>query len=624
MIVFEIEQRDDVWYVQRGLLGGATPITQAGRPAALGPGWVATRLVSGLAPANVLELRHISGRSAAWYLNPDDSVKTNVLEQIPDPERSEFVETTMRSLGEAWRELIAVPAAELGAEARNCLLLGGAVLRDVVRLAGRDPYPRSGTVHMGSADSAELLSGHCLMHQPDVSLQALTPLFQRDFLNDAIGAATAGRLLLPSPIDGQELTTDIAFCLTHSTIAYRFTDARYNLTFYVVASLWRAVVVALYFPTLALTVYASEHTPRFLSEFFGSTVDVAMFNQVLDYGIELEQYLLADSRSITYVYSQEHLGHHLWNELTGLGAVATRIPQPQLPEILLIPASGSEMYGNLDKIFPELAGRVDRTPRTKEALIHFAYQSARCLFYPTSDHVSADLAQRIIALAERDPAGEQAEAEAARFTAQGFLIVMLGLRVENRTLVDPVAFFLSVIDVLRERNTHVAVVIDGHNATSGGQLYRSHAENLTEQSPAEVELSIVEEIRARFADDEYVQVISTVGKPMSASIVWCRRAAFFVTPWGAGLAKYRWVCNQRGLVVASQRFFRHAGARTVHLYDSPQFMEAPTPLNFVSPDDVEDAPDAPLLIGLKDENRINFTVKPQAIRMRLLQLMLSL
>ncbi len=624
MIVFEIEQRDDVWYVQRGLLGGATPITQAGRPAVLGTGWVATRLVSGLAPANVLELRHISGRSAAWYLNPDDSVKTNDLEQIPDPERSEFIEATMRSLGEAWRELIAVPAVELGAEARHCLQLGGAVLRDAVRLAGRDPYPRSGTVHLGSTDSAELLSRHCLMHQPDVSLQALGQLFARNFLNDAIQAATAGRLVLPSPIDGQELTTDIAFCLTHSTIAYRFTDARYNLTFYVVASLWRAVVVALYFPSLALTVYASEHTPRFLSEFFGTTVDVAMFNQVLDYGIELEQYLLAASRSVTFVYSQEHLGHHLWNELTGLDAVATRIAQPQLPEILLIPASGSEMYGNIDKIFPELTGRVDRTPRTKEALTHFAYQNARCLFYPTSDHVSADLGQRIIALAERDPAGEQAEAEAVRLTAQGFLIVMLGLRVENRTLVDSVAFFLSVIAVLRERSTRVAVVIDGHNATSGGQLYRSHAENLTEESPAEVELSIVEEIRARFADDEDVQVISTVGRPMSASIVWCRRAAFFVTPWGAGLAKYRWVCNQRGLVVASQRFFRHAGARTVHLYDSPQFMEAPTPLNFVSPDDVEDAPDAPLLIGLKDENRINFTVKPQAIRMRLLQLMLSL
>jgi len=624
VIVFEIEQRADVWYVQRGLLGGATPITQAGKPAVLGPGWVATRLVSGLAPTNVLELRHISGRSAAWYLNPDDSVKTNVLEQLPDPERSEFVETTMRCLGEARRELIAVPVAELGAETRNCLQLGGAVLRDVVKLAGRDPYPRSETVLMGSPNSAELLSRHCLMHQPEMRLQALTQLFARDFLNDAIRAATAGRLVLPSPIDGQELTTDIAFCLTHSTIAYRFTDARYNLTFYVVASLWRAVVAALYFPSLALTVYVNEQTPHLLSEFFGSAVDVAMFNHLLDYGIELERYLLAASRAVTYVYSQEHLGHHLWNELTGLREVATRIPQPQLPEILLIPASGSEMYGQIDKILPELAGRVDRTPRTKEALINFVYQNARCLFYPTSAHVSTDLAQRIISLAQRDPAGDQAEVEAARLTAQGFLIVMLGLRVENRTLVDPVAFFLNVIAVLRERNTRVAVVIDGHNATSGGQLYRSHAENLTEQSPAEVELSIVEEIRTRFADDESVQVISTVGKPMSASIVWCRRAAFFVTPWGAGLAKYRWVCNQRGLVVASRRFFRHAGARTVHLYDSAQYMEAPTPLNFVSPDDVEDAPDAPLLIGLKDENRINFTVKPQAIRMRLLQLMLSL
>ncbi len=72
-------------------------------------------------------------------------------------------------------------------------------------------------------------------------------------------------------------------------------------------------------------------------------VVIAMFNHILDHGIELERYLLVASRSITYVYSQEHLGHHLWNELSGLRAVATRIPQLQIPEILLIRASGNEM-----------------------------------------------------------------------------------------------------------------------------------------------------------------------------------------------------------------------------------------------------------------------------------------
>jgi hypothetical protein len=238
--------------------------------------------------------------------------------------------------------------------------------------------------------------------------------------------------------------------------------------------------------------------------------------------------------------------------------------------------------------------------------------------------VSADLAQRIIALAERGPAADQAREEAERLAAQGFMIVMLGLRVENRTLVDSTEFFTDVIKVLRERNPRVALVVDGHNGAGGSQLFRSHAEDLTERSPADVELAIAEALRARFADDENVRVISTVGEPVSTSIFWCRRAAFFVTPWGAGLAKYRWVCNQRGLVVAGRRFFRHAGPRTVHLYDSPQFMENPTPLNFVAPEDVEDAPDAPLLIGLKDENRVNFTVKPEAMRRRLIQLMLAI
>ena len=72
MIVFEIERRDDVWYVQRGLLGGATPITHAGRPAVLGPGWVATRMGGAGAPDDLAQ----GPVTQAWLAVSDDPAAT--------------------------------------------------------------------------------------------------------------------------------------------------------------------------------------------------------------------------------------------------------------------------------------------------------------------------------------------------------------------------------------------------------------------------------------------------------------------------------------------------------------------------------------------------------------------
>ncbi len=113
------------------------------------------------------------------------------------------------------------------------------------------------------------------------------------------------------------------------------------------------------------------------------------------------------------------------------------------------------------ELFPELAGKVDRTPTHRTALIRSVYAEARCLFNPTGEYVSADLARRIITLAERDPGLDAAKAEAARLAADGFVIVMLGLRVENRTVVDPAAFFTEVTSMLRQQCRRVAVVLDG-------------------------------------------------------------------------------------------------------------------------------------------------------------------
>ncbi len=201
------------------------------------------------------------------------------------------------------------------------LRLGAATLRDVALLANEEPFPRARVVRLDNADDAVLLATDKRFTPGSaISVPIVTELFKRDFLRDAIRAASFGRLILPSPIDGRSLATDISYPLTPMTIAYKFTDTLHDVTFYAVASLWRATIAAYYFPSFGLLVQGNLRDANHLADLLGQPLDSAMFEHVIQYGLELEAYLREPRRSVTYVYFQDHLGHHLWNELSGLHA----------------------------------------------------------------------------------------------------------------------------------------------------------------------------------------------------------------------------------------------------------------------------------------------------------------
>ena len=150
-------------------------------------------------------------------------------------------------------------------------------------------------------------------------------------------------------------------------------------------------------------------------------------------------------------------------------------------------------------------------------------------------------------------------------------------------------------------------------------MYESHGETIAARSVLDTENEILSAIQARYAGRDDVKIVSTIGATMAVTVFWCNRSCLFITPWGAGLAKYRWLCNRPGLVVGGHRFLKYGEHLTTHLYDAREFMEAPTPVVFFSPEDVEDDPDAPVLIGLGDPHRVNYRVVPGAVRSRLLQ-----
>jgi hypothetical protein len=140
------------------------------------------------------------------------------------------------------------------------------------------------------------------------------------------------------------------------------------------------------------------------------------------------------------------------------------------------------------------------------------------------------------------------------------------------------------------------VVVDGHNARRGdgqAESYPSFTESRAARSPTEVEAQIAKSLQATFADTP-VTIIDNINGSMSASLFWLDHAVFFVSPWGAGLAKYRWVANKPGVVVSSKWVLDNKG--DLHIYDDTKYMESPTPVRFLESRHVFDFQDEPVLI----------------------------
>ncbi len=614
---------DGDWFSVQSEAGTVRLRTLDGEALPLLAGWSPAVVLRGPAEVCVLGLKHDDGRMAVWFLDRDFRFFANSIGELSVAAQQELRRELRDGIAAVWQGLICAGRANLGDSARQLFGCTGSLMREMADGVGEQVIPALRVVLLENADDLGVIDE---VGSGSADKPVLTPivqgLFARDFLLDIVATIAVGRLTIPSPIDGAPLSSDIAFSLNPSTLAYKFHDERNDVVFFVFSAHWRSAMTALYFPLSGLLICQNPRTRNDFLGFVGGAPDMALFRHATDHVLELDAYLRAPARSVAILYIQEHLGHHLYNELGGLDLVVRSVAAKKLPKILLINAFRSEMYGPVDSIYPEVAGTIDRTPHDPFSLARHAYTNHLCLVRPTDDYVPRGLARRIIQRLEADPDVDPHRDRHAELEKNGFATVMLGLRVENRTLVDPVGFFCEAIDALIERLGKVAIIVDGHDAVvtpEGRRMYESHGETIAVRSVLDAENEILGALKDRYAGRNDIEIISTVGATMAVTVFWCNRSCLFITPWGAGLAKYRWLCNRPGLIVGGHGFLRYGEHLNTHLYDAREFMEAPTRVVFFSADDVEDDPTAPMLIGLGDAQRVNYRVRPGAVRPRVLQ-----
>ncbi len=565
------------------------------------PGWRAVLLHTGFAPLFLLELAHDDGREATWFLDCRMQRIGDDLDRI-GPEalallRQKAMPVLQRLLGNVLEEC--TPTLE--ADGLAFLRLNAAT-RVAIALLCRDAVlPRPALLLSDMLADAPLI----YRDRVDRSLRAIDPsqlaagfaVSWQDRLPDAF---RSGAIAWPSPVDGATLHAQGCVCIDDFHFAYRFADRRHGLVFFVLIGDHFSTAGGIWFPGLGLIVAGPEERTRgvaglqllpHLSHWI--TTHVAVWAGLL------VPYLNAGPRRFASVLrgrASVHIGHQLWNELSGIDHLLANEPglaaAGLLPHWIVLDADAqTELYGAIDALYPALRGRVRRDLEGTASLIRHTYESGTMMLRVTSEHVSQHLRQRIL----KGPAVRAAAADVAAQTRGRRLVILLGLRVENRTLVDVAGFFERLAGCIAERHPDAVLVLDGHNARADGALIESHGESRAARSPADVEHDLAAQLRRRF-ERHRLRIVATIGQPIAVSLAWAARCDCFVSIWGASLAKYRWVCNKPGFVVTSRHNLIHR--RDLHIYDAPDFMESPTRLVFANPELVQDRPDAPRLVDV--------------------------
>ncbi len=603
--------------------GDAIPLLMQGKvvPCFL-PGWRASHLYMGFAPLFLLELLHDDGRTATWFLDwrmhhMGDSVDqlttelVDLLRHKAVPILDRLLHTTLRQcnpvLLEESRAFLSLNETTRRAIAMNCLEL---LLRPPAIFLAQHLMPSSLLFRDHNNVRRAISRAHLLAGLADEFQDRLPRAFED------------GVLTWPSPVDGTALRAQGSFCFDDFHFAYRFADARHGLVFFVMAADHYARICGMWFPSFGLMVSRDE-TARTVARQIARHLPYWFVTHSCIWAEQLVPYLRRGARRFASVLRGRpgvHIGHQLWNELSGIDHLLEGGAK-SLPHWVVLNASdGIELYGALDELFPALKNRVVRDLADVRAMIRYAYAEGVMIVRVTREHVSRSLRTRIL---ERVRASDlyrevQDQIEQARHAwtsgQHAAPVILLGLRVENRTLVDLTDFFRNLVGFIMTQFPGAIVVLDGHNARgdAAGRFIESHAESYARSRPIDIEHALAADLRRHFRDRP-ITIADTIGRPVYLSLAWADRCGCFVSIWGASLAKYRWVCNKTGLVISSRDNLLHRG--DLHIYDAPRTMEAPSRLRFIDPDAVTDRPDVPLLVDVVPGNASFFNFQVDEARL---------
>lgn len=329
----------------------------------------------------------------------------------------------------------------------------------------------------------------------------------------------------------------------------------------------------------------------------------------------LRKYLSAPAAKKVGMIRSGHIGHNLWNELTALYRLRVNGLLNCLSELILFDGARCEPWIALEDLFGGAALRVNRQIHNLPGLIEYVYSNRLFLIRLGDERIPKALVQQIL-LNNVRACGDVNTKYADE------LRVVFGLRCENRTWVNQTEGLIELAKYLQGKTKRLTIIVDGHDLIrSTGSLHSSFAEK-DDHNVLGMERQIVASL-AMALKNSSVKLIDAVGMSLECSLAWIDSSDFFVAPWGAGLAKYKWISNLPGVIFTSRTNLEHRS--DLHIYENTFFREGATACIYVPAEFVEDLVCDESLVSVSGapRSRANFFVKTEGIKMGIDKLLSS-
>lgn len=583
-------------------------------------GWRATALYNGFACYPILQLCS-NTLFGVRILNTEARCLGDSIHQLIPADAQGFRKQVLHILGPLFRSLLYDSRPVMSPAAAAFLHLNAGVTFPISLIVQQELIADPRT--FAANDLPEILTVNS--SQDERPIPVYPRRIERSLALDfqvQIAQSPGGILHWPSPVDDAPIPVQGCICFSDMAICYRFHDHRHGVTFFLMAAGEHSSPEGFYLPQLDLFVAPSPERVHFAARFMACNISPSLIHAVCRHGTDLIPYLNRSAgRMVNLMRSPPwtHMAHQLWNELGGLEHYLRHAsPDSPLPEIIApCGSSGMELYGPVDALFPEWAGHVTRGLRNVEAAILYCYRSDACVVRITVHYVSAHLRERLqrYALSSCTCLDQVRSLEAMVADPQlRRPVVMIGLRVENRTHHDLIGLLERLLTRIATRYPGFIAILEGHNtrAGAGGDMIESHGESAAPEQPVHVERQLAHQLRQRLASVD-VQIHDTIGQPMSNSLVLSVASDCFFAVWGACLAKFRWVANKPGVAITSQTNIHHRG--DLLIYHTSENMEAPTRMVIPRPEWVRDLPTAPILVdaGPGESRFFNFEIDEEPI-----------
>lgn len=145
------------------------------------------------------------------------------------------------------------------------------------------------------------------------------------------------------------------------------------------------------------------------------------------------------------------------------------------------------------------------------------------------------------------------------FRKQHFPILLISLRFGTRMWIEQDVGLEKIIYFLEKKYPNIGFVIDGMNSSK------------LESNKSHKNINLEEEINFSNKFINKKNVIISVGEEIEYSFVWSEISDLILSPWGAGLSKYKWINNKKSIVYSSKCVLNEK--KDLHIYDSALYRE---------------------------------------------------